>query len=252
MDEIENKIHRTWIQLLIDTNYNELAATVIDSDVSILYEGYDAYGISIDMPTYSYGIIATNEKYKEILSKSLLVVSKGYIRGQNGYIVENPIVEFRIKLLEIEEGWKEIIREKIAYAKQTNQSRISEIAYARQGKELYTYNEIKFASQSEIRVAQELENRKVLFFPLALAVRADTGKKYQDHREVDFLVCHEGVWGIIEVSFHPNRFEKDAEKDSWFKKSGILCIQHYSAERCFQKPSEVVDEFLDILLKHKK
>lgn len=252
MTETEAKLHRTWVQLLSETNYNELATTVLDADITILCEGYDAYGISIDLPTYSYGIIANNTSYKEILSKSLLVVSKGYLVDQNGYINQNPIIEFRLKLLEIEDGWKEIIREKLANVKQMNQARISELVFARQGKELYTYNEIKFASQSEIRIAQEFENRKVLFFPLVLAIRADTGNNYQDHREIDFLVCHEGIWGILEVSFHPDRFEKDAEKDTWFKKSGILCVQHYTAERCYQKSHEVVEEFLGILLKHKK
>jgi len=86
---------------------------------------------------------------------------------------------------------------------------------------------------------------------LPLAVRVETGNFYKDHREPDFLVCDDGRWGILEVSFHPDRFEKDAEKDAWFKKSGILCIQHYSAERCYNKSQEVVDEFLDILAKHK-
>ena len=55
------------------------------------------------------------------------------------------------------------------------------------GKAIIPYNEMKFASQSEIRIAQELERRKVLFFPLALAVRADTGDLYQDHREAASL-----------------------------------------------------------------
>jgi very-short-patch-repair endonuclease len=74
----------------------------------------------------------------------------------------------------------------------------------------------------------------------------------QDHREPDFLVCKDGVWGILEVSYHPDRFEKDQEKDTWFKKAGILCIQHYTAERCYNNPADVVDEFLGILAQHKR
>ena len=111
---------------------------------------------------------------------------------------------------------------------------------------------MKFASKTEIRIAQELENRKILFFPLPLAVRAETGNFYNDHREVDFLICQDGTWGILEVSFHQDRYEKDSEKDSWFKKSGILCIQHYTAERCWEHPRQVVDEFLSILAQHKR
>jgi hypothetical protein len=119
-------------------------------------------------------------------------------------------------------------------------------------KNILIYNEMKFASKTEIRIAQELENHKILFFPLPLAVRAETGNFYNDHREVDFLICQDGTWGILEVSFHQDRYEKDSEKDSWFKKSGILCIQHYTAERCWEDSRQVVDEFLSILAQHKR
>jgi hypothetical protein len=107
-------------------------------------------------------------------------------------------------------------------------------------------------NSEEIRIAQEFERRKVLFFPLPLAVRNDTGDFYKDHREVDFLVCYEGVWGVLEVAFHPDRYEQDAEKDIWFKKSGLLCIQHCTSERCYNQPAQVVEEFLNILAKHKR
>ena len=83
-------------------------------------------------------------------------------------------------------------------------------------------------------------------------MRAETGKNWQDHREVDFLVCDSGTWGILEVAYHPDRYEQDAEKDLWLKKSGILCIQHFTAERCYQEAAKVVTEFLGVLTQHKK
>jgi hypothetical protein len=98
----------------------------------------------------------------------------------------------------------------------------------------------------------ELEARKILFFPLAVAVRAETGQNWQDHREVDFLICHDGVWGILEVACHPNRFEQDAQKMGWFKQSGILCIEHVTAERCHQDAKGVLTQFLAVLAKHKR
>ena len=101
-------------------------------------------------------------------------------------------------------------------------------------------------------ISQELETRGVLFFPLPLAIRADTGERYRDHREPDFLVCDEGTWGVLEVSYHPDRFEKDKEKDAWWKKSGILCVEHYTAERCYREPARLVDEFLEILRRHRR
>lgn len=83
-------------------------------------------------------------------------------------------------------------------------------------------------------------------------MRHETGNLYQDHREVDFLVCLDGTFGILEVSFHEGRYEKDKEKDAWFKKSGILCVEHYPAEKCYNQPKLVVEEFLSFLSKHKR
>jgi hypothetical protein len=45
---------------------------------------------------------------------------------------------------------------------------------------------------------------------------------------------------------------KDKEKDAWFKKSGILCIEHYPGEKCYNQPKVVVEEFLSFLYKHKR
>ena len=149
--------------------------------------------------------------------------------------------------LEVIDGWPLITQ-----FKGSNQGLVSELMAARDGRPVHTWNELKYASASEIRIAQELEKRKVLFFPLAVAVRAETGMNWQDHREVDFLICHKGAWGILEVSYHPDRYERDAEKDVWFKRSGILCIQHYTAERCYNDSKGVIDEFMEILRQYEK
>lgn len=252
MNDLEVKLHRTWVQLLLEAGQRELASAVLDADVTTLASGYDAYGLSIDLPPSAFPLIHGNTAFREALVKTLKAVARGHITDQNGSDLPDLAIEFRMKLIDAEEGWKSVARDLIVNYKDANQALVSEKVFKREGRTLYVYNEMKFASQSEIRIAQEFENRKVLFFPLSLAVRAETGSSYQDHREVDFLVCLDGTWGILEVSYHPDRFEKDAEKDSWFKKSGILCVQHYTAERSYQRPSEVVTEFLEILSKHKR
>jgi hypothetical protein len=157
-----------------------------------------------------------------------------------------------MKLSEVDEDWRNMVREMILTFKGTNQALVSEIMAAKKGRPLLTYNELRYASKSEIKIAMELEARKVLFFPLAIAVRADTGEPWKDHREADFLICHDGVWGILEVSYHSDRYEKDSEKTVWFKRAGILCVEHRTAERCYEKPAEVVEEFLQILARHKR
>ena len=250
MNGLEAKLHRTWVQFLIDNDHKEIAAIALDTEISISYSGYDnddIESIIFAISTSAWIYVKKNEQIKKIMESTMRVVSQG-----NLYAVDNLPFDYRVKLIEIEEGWQNIIKNLIANAQNPNQGLISEKALARDGKQIYFYNEMKFASKTEIRIAQELENRKILFFPLPLAVRAETGNFYNDHREVDFLICQDGTWGILEVSFHQDRYEKDSEKDSWFKKSGILCIQHYTAERCWEHPRQVVDEFLSILAQHKR
>lgn len=224
MDKLEKQLQRTWLQLLLDNKYTEIAALVMDADLKVIYGNWGAEGMFIDLPTSAYSIATNEQKIQQIIYESLNSLCKGYLFDQNGNFIEELRIEIRIKLLELEENWKEVVRDLIVNSKNANQGTVTEKLFARGNKEVFLYNEMKFGSHSEIRIAQEFEKRKVLFFPLPLAVRNETGKMFLDHREVDFLVCVDGVWGILEVSYHPDRFEKDAEKDSWFKKSGILCV----------------------------
>lgn len=242
----EAQIHRTLVQFLIESNLKELAAITLDGEVEVwLDDNRDYYSVALDLPPSGYNFILMDESSKTALTESIYEVLKGRMN-------QNCDLNIRIKLLPIEESWQDKIRDLLSEAQSPNQGSITERVFAKHDRHYLEYNHIKYASKSEIRIAQEFERLKVMFFPLALAVRNDTGNTYKDHREVDFLVCNDGQWGIIEVSYHPNRFEKDAEKDGWFKKSGILCIQHYTAERCYNHPTEVVKEFLEVLSKHRR
>ena len=253
MDGYTSRLHRTWLGILLEGDFREVAALVVDADLRILYGNHDPYGICVDLPHSAYSYVIGNTALKQTIEKTLKIVCAGHVLDQNENEIENFRIEYRVKLLDVEENWREIVKELIVNAKDANQGVITEKVFGREKKPVQTYNEMKFGSQSEIRIAQELERRKVLFFPLPLAVRADTGVLYQDHREVDFLVCQDGVWGILEVARHePERYEKDAEKDTWFKNSGILCIQHYTAENCYNNSTNVVDGFLKILARYKR
>lgn len=253
MDDLEKRIHRGFVESLIAYELKELAASVIDAEISVLTKDYQPYGVAICLPPASGPLIRQNEKYETILRKAARNAAQGHVTDQNGNPIEELQVEFRMMLQDAsDDKWKEVARRLITSSNINNQALITKKAAAKHAKPVYEYNELHYASSSEIRIAQELEARKVLFFPLAVAVRADSGDRYDDHREVDFLVCRDGSWGILEVSYHPDRFEKDSEKDAWFKKSGILCIEHRSSEQCYSNPKKVVDEFLEILEKHKR
>jgi hypothetical protein len=198
----------------------------------------------VEVPPEAYPLVAGSEDIQGVLRKALREVIKGHFDAD-----EESQIEFRMKHLPAPTNadWEMEMKSRITQFKGSNQGLISQLTAAREGRPIHTWNELKYASASEIAIAQELEKRKILFFPLPVAVRAETGQTWKDHREVDFLICNKGAWGILEVAYHPDRYEKDSEKDHWFKKSGILCIQHYTAERCFKEAPKVVDAFLEIL-----
>lgn len=250
---LTRRIHRTWLDLLLADNHRSLAAIVIDSEVEALQrgDGYDSlpelYGAIISVPVSFLTLIREDGLVQKLLHDTFLAIFEGYadIPAKDAYI------RFRAKLRKPEEDWYNIVQHFITEMSDPNQGLITEKVFNREGRKPIVYNEMKFGSQSEIRIAQEFESRSVLFFPLPLAVRHETGQFYKDHREVDFLVCEKGIWGILEVAYHANRYEKDSEKSSWFKKSGILCVEFFTAERCFNEPAKVVDEFLGILRQHR-
>lgn len=256
MSNLEEKLHRTWIQYLIDIDSRGIASFIVDAKLVLsTEENYDGIiihqDLQLDLPLHCYIKINCDNNIIRILERSFKFIAKGHLRRWDDTLEEFPI-HLRVKLIDIEENWQKAIKYLIANSKDLNQALITEKVFARNDKKPFIYNEIKFASKSEIRIAQELESIGVLFFPLPLAVRYETERIYEDHREVDFLVCLDGTWGILEVSYHPDRFEQDKEKDAWFKKSGILCVEHYSAERCYNQPKAVIGEFLSILSKHKR
>ena len=252
--ELEERLYRTWVQYLIDSNYRELASLVVDGELRLLEpdeytSSYFHYAKAVVyLPHASHRFIVDNKDIEKEIRDSVWFIIKGNIPCFEGEFQ----IELVTKLMNIEPEWRKTIKYLIANSKDLNQGIITEKAFAKKDKEPIIYNKMKFASNAEIRITQELEAQKVLFFPLPLAVRRETGDNYKDHREVDFLVCLNGTWGILEVSYHPDRYERDAEKDAWFKKSGILCIEHRSAERCYNQPKTVVAEFLNILSKHKR
>ena len=111
------------------------------------------------------------------------------------------------------------------------------------------WRNLLFRSQSEVGIAQALDNAGVLYLPNCRARLGLGGQRF--NREADFLVCASGNWGILEVDgepFHPpSRTVQDHERDRLFRSHGIKVVEHFDADRCYQQPEHVVQEFLRIL-----
>jgi hypothetical protein len=112
-----------------------------------------------------------------------------------------------------------------------------------------TWAGMRFRSESELHIARALDRTGVLFLPDAL-MRLGAPSARQN-READFLVCANGVWGILEVDgapFHPDDDREAAdERDQLFRKHGIPLVSHFEAVRCAVAPDAVVTEFLAAL-----
>ncbi|HYX12978.1 MAG TPA: DUF559 domain-containing protein [Nostoc sp.] len=110
------------------------------------------------------------------------------------------------------------------------------------------WNGFKFASLSEVQVAKELDKLGVLFLPNCKArfkVGYGRGECYPD-----FLICHQGKWGILEVDGpHHNTqsyIQRDRSRDQSLRSYGIF-IERFDWKDCQQQPDCVVKRFLDLL-----
>jgi len=108
---------------------------------------------------------------------------------------------------------------------------------------IYHWNDLCFRCEEEVKIAEALDRTNTLFFPNSKArLTTPAGRQNQ---EPDFLIFHEGKWGILEIS-HPDT-EKDETRDRLFASHGISIIHYCDANRCTEEPDRIVGEFLDIL-----
>jgi very-short-patch-repair endonuclease len=101
-------------------------------------------------------------------------------------------------------------------------------------------------SQSEVKIAKALDNKGVLFLADP-KIRLNT-ETHRQTREVDFLIQHQGKWGILEVdgSHHQHSAEADQWRDARLIDHGLLVLR-FPADQCYRQPDLVVETFLQKL-----
>ncbi|WP_377478264.1 MAG: pentapeptide repeat-containing protein [Microcoleus anatoxicus] len=108
---------------------------------------------------------------------------------------------------------------------------------------IYHWNDLRFHCEEQVKIAEALDRTNTLFFPNSKArLTTPAGRQNQ---EPDFLIFHQGKWGILEIS-HPDT-AKDETRDRDFASHGITIIHYCDAERCCEDADRIVQEFLDIL-----
>lgn len=106
------------------------------------------------------------------------------------------------------------------------------------------YKNLYFRSRTEITVFDALIRKGLLVFPLPVAVMGQS----EHYREPDFVVCHNGKAGILEIhgeKWHPpETAAREHERRRQFNRMGVSVYEVFSANRCLEDPDGVVDEFL--------
>jgi hypothetical protein len=122
----------------------------------------------------------------------------------------------------------------------------------------YEWGGMYFRSKAEIKIAEELDNKGVLFFANARGRIGRQGSPISDASgwltgriEVDFLVFYRGKHMILEVdgNHHQESLQiaRDYVRDRVLLREGIPTVR-FAAKECFEQPENVVIEFLNMFL----
>ncbi len=224
----EERIHASAVQFLIQENEKDAAIAFLACTFELTtwdseYE-HTTYNALLRGPRWVYDVICDeNHSTTLAIEKALNAVMPWDCS------VKRILV--RANFVDIEPGWKGQMLD-IALGKVAHNQGI-EI----KNQAMIIWQNLRFRSESEKRLAEALDRAGVLFIPNCFArLTTAEGRK---NKEPDFVVCHKGRWGIIEVDgepFHPpSRTVDDHKRDRDFRKYGIQVVEHFDARECYQQ-----------------
>ena len=116
------------------------------------------------------------------------------------------------------------------------------------------WNNLRFRSNAEVKIAEALDRAGVLYFPNSMArLNTPEGRK---NKEPDFLICCETSkgfrWGILETDgphHTPQRRVEEQERERIFEHSGVR-VYRFDSKKCENQPDKIVREFLELLNKY--
>jgi hypothetical protein len=114
-----------------------------------------------------------------------------------------------------------------------------------------SWEKMRFRSIAEIKVAQVLEAKGLLYCPNSLTRLGSYHRSF----EVDFLVCCPTrlgfKWAILEIDGYwhfPEKRAKEHERERLFEHSGIRVFR-FDAKLCEKNPEAVVSELIELMSK---
>ena len=112
---------------------------------------------------------------------------------------------------------------------------------------IYSWNGYKLPSEEHAKIAEALERIGILFIPNPkLRLTTSEGR---DSQEFDFMILHQGKWGILQINGDELLSEPVSNEDSHglLQYHGIRLVYNCDVTRCGGEPDRVVQEFLETL-----
>ena len=198
----------------------------------------DLWGQEIPMTTEPE-LMVSNEEYDKIcedvcMGKEILNSFKAVFGSDYFYL------DVKIKLQDATPDWKD---EAVNYLEKRGISNQG----SNYGTEPIKWENLNFRSPPEVRIAQELKRQNIMFLPNCAGLFSD-GKEMK-REEPDFLICHKGKWGILEVdgkTYHPSA-AKDHAQGRIYKLNHIKVVERYDAMECLEDFVKIVRQFLEVL-----
>jgi hypothetical protein len=238
------QLHYDAVQYLLDGHEEDAASVLLSCNVKMEATRQSRWDTDWDVtarmtgPREAYDILSNrdHDTYFQVLNAFNAVMPWGYyMEGIYIRVASTPVPpDWRTELLEIARG-----------------TGVHNQLVADTTVKAIIQTGMRYRSRSEAQIALALDRAGVMYLPNCKArLGSPTARQ---NKEPDFLICHEGKWGILEVDgepFHPpSRTVQDHERDQFFYAHGVRVVRHYDATRCFRDSDGVVKEFISNLVK---
>jgi len=229
------------VAFLINGQEQEAAATLLASSLTI-YGSEDTWFVGNEVHTGLHVNITGPRTVYEIITDEKNPIRRAIKNALEAVLPEDTYIRHlsaRAENIDVNPDWRadflEFLMDVNISDDVSNYTRI--------------WNNLRFRSESEVKIAEALDKVGVFFIPNCKArLTTPEGRR---NKEPDFIICHGGKWGILEVDgepYHPpTRTVEDHRRDRYFKEHGINLVEHFDATECYNKPDDVVGRFLKLL-----
>jgi hypothetical protein len=232
----DERVHASAVQFLIQENEKEAAIALLACTFQLNEYEEQHYSALLRGPRWVY----------EIIDDEHHPTTQAILKALNAVMDWGSVVDYiaiKANRVDVEPDWKAQMLD-IALGREVHNQGI-----AINNRATMIWQNLRFRSESEKRIAEALDRAEVLFIPNCLArLTTAEGRK---NKEPDFVVCFQSRWGILEVDgepYHPpSRTVDDHKRDRDFRAYGIKVLEHYDARECYQQPDRVVKQFLALL-----